>query len=142
LGISLPVTINSDAVGLRQRIDTGIRLTAFAQIRSLDMLVTHVVTVHVTDQHDINLTKAWISWPSYRAAGIIEQPRTVRVFQQQGPVIATELTVMAAEGSDFYCPFCGKNRACLYPQQCNYSRKLQPPRLIPLSPHDLSPVVF
>lgn len=34
-----------------------------------------------------------------RPAGIIEQPSSVRIFQDHRPVIAAELTVVAADGS-------------------------------------------
>jgi hypothetical protein len=64
------------------------------------MAVAYVVTVHVADKQDINITKPWITGAGDRAADVIENPGAVRVFEQDRAIEFAELAIVATKWRD------------------------------------------
>ncbi len=91
-----------DAVGVRRHLHRNIRFPALAPVHHRQVTVAYMVTVHVTHQDGVDIAEPWILRARHGAAGIIENPRAVGVFENHCTVEFTELAVVASQRSDFH----------------------------------------
>ena len=61
------------------------------------MTVSDMIAVHMAHQHHVDLAETGVLRAGDRAAGVIQKPGAVGVFQYQRPVEAAELAVVASE---------------------------------------------
>jgi hypothetical protein len=89
-----------DAVRVRRRHHRELRLTAGSLVGARGMAVAQMIAMDVAQQHRVDLAQPRVVGTPHRAPGVIEDPRAVRVLQDQRPVEAAELAVMASQGCD------------------------------------------
>jgi hypothetical protein len=61
-----------------------------------------MVAVYMAEKHRIDLAKPRIAAAAHRAPDVVEDSRAVRIFENQRAVERTQLTIMAADPSDFH----------------------------------------
>src|SRR5438067_3992022 len=66
------------------------------------MRVADVVAMHMREEHGVDLAQARIAGTAYGAAGVVEDARAVRVFEDERAVEGAELAIVAAERGDLY----------------------------------------
>jgi hypothetical protein len=64
-------------------------------------------------QHGIDLAEAWIIRAAYREPCVVEDAGTVRIFENQCPIEAAELTIVTAERRDLYRAGADGGAGCL-----------------------------
>ena len=69
-----------------------------------------MIVVRVTEQNDVDFAEARIVRSHHRLSRIVKDARSVRIFEDHGPVSIAELTVMAAERRDFHIRARGRGR--------------------------------
>lgn len=83
-----------------------------------------VVAVHMADQQDVDFAETRVVRTSNRPAGIIENPCSVRVFEDHRPVELTELVVLKPQGCYYTfaaVPGCAViNRPAAKPTNANF----------------------
>ena len=64
---------------------------------SVEVRIADVVAMHMADQDDVYLAQPRVARACHRAAGVVEDPRAVRVLEDHRPVLRAELARLATE---------------------------------------------
>ncbi len=99
-----------DRVADRHHRHRDVRRTAGPGVGPGAVPVAQVVAVDMAQQHAVDAPQPLVVGAAYRAPGVIEQPRAVRVLEDQRPVEAAELAGVAAQWRDLHVLGRGRRR--------------------------------
>ena len=63
---------------------------------------SYMIHVDMGKQYAVDLAQARVVRPAHCEAGVVENPRAIRILEHEGPIPRAELAVMAAQRGDLH----------------------------------------